>query len=69
MGVFQSTASAARIFGPIVAGLLYALGTPYPYWLAAGFTAVGALLALQVPGLVAASAVTDAPSAQSAQSD
>jgi len=69
MGVFQSTASAARIFGPIAAGLLYDLGTPYPYWLAAGFTAVGALLALQIPGLLAAAAATDEPPAQSAQSD
>jgi DHA1 family tetracycline resistance protein-like MFS transporter len=46
MGVFQSTASAARIVGPIAAGLLYDLGTPYPYWAAAGLTALGLMLAL-----------------------
>ena len=49
MGVFQSTASAARIFGPVAAGLLYDLGAPYPYWFAAGLTAVGMLLAIRVP--------------------
>ena len=46
MGVFQSTASAARIVGPVAAGLLYDLGTPYPYWAAAGLTALGLMLAL-----------------------
>ena len=46
MGVFQSTAAAARIVGPIAAGLLYDLGTPYPYWVAAGLTALGLMLAL-----------------------
>jgi predicted MFS family arabinose efflux permease len=49
MGVFQSTASASRIFGPIAAGLLYDIGTPYPYWFAASLTALGMLLALSVP--------------------
>ena len=48
MGVFQSTASAARIVGPIAAGLLYDLGTPYPYWVAGGLTALGLMLALSV---------------------
>ncbi len=46
MGVFQSTASAARVFGPIAAGLLYDLGQPFPYWLAAALTFVALLLAL-----------------------
>ena len=55
MGVFQSTASAARIFGPIVAGLLYDLGTPYPYWLAAGLTGAGVLLAIQIPSRMGSS--------------
>lgn len=45
MGVFQSTASAARIVGPIAAGLLYDLGQPLPYWIAAALTCLAALLA------------------------
>jgi MFS family permease len=49
MGVFQSTASAARVFGPIAAGLLYDLGQPFPYWLAAALTFVAVLLALGLP--------------------
>ncbi len=48
MGVFQSTASAARIVGPIAAGILYDVGQPFPYWTAAGLTAVAALLALRI---------------------
>jgi MFS family permease len=34
MGVFQSSASLARVFGPALGGLLYALALPYPFWLA-----------------------------------
>ena len=49
MGVFQSTASAARIVGPIAAGLLYDQGAAYPFWAAAGLTASGVILALGVP--------------------
>jgi DHA1 family tetracycline resistance protein-like MFS transporter len=48
MGVFQSTASAARIVGPIAAGLLYDLGQPFPYYLAAALTFVAALIALNI---------------------
>ncbi len=46
MGVFQSTASAARIVGPVAAGLLYDHGTALPYWTAAGLTAIGLAVAL-----------------------
>ena len=49
MGVFQSTASAARIVGPIAAGLLYDLGDSLPFHAAAGLTAVGVVLALGIP--------------------
>lgn len=49
MGVFQSTASAARIVGPIAAGLLYDQGAAYPFWAAAALTASGVILALGVP--------------------
>jgi predicted MFS family arabinose efflux permease len=51
MGVFQSTASAARIVGPIAAGTLYDLNPAFPFWTAATLTFAGALLALSVhPG-------------------
>lgn len=46
MGVFQSTASAARIVGPVLAGFLYDQGMALPYWTAAGLTAVGVALTL-----------------------
>lgn len=49
MGVFQSTASAARIVGPIVAGLLYDRGAEWPFWTAAALTAAGVALAIGVP--------------------
>lgn len=49
MGVFQSTASAARIVGPIAAGLLYDLGMQWPFWTAATLTAGGVALAIGVP--------------------
>lgn len=48
MGVFQSTASAARIVGPFAAGLLYDLGQGLPYWTAAGLTLAATALALSV---------------------
>ena len=48
MGVFQSTAAAARIVGPIAAGLLYDLGQPLPYWVAAALTLTAALIALKI---------------------
>lgn len=48
MGVFQSTASAARIVGPVAAGFLYDMGPEFPYWTAAGLTATAAVLALSL---------------------
>ena len=49
MGVFQSVASGARIFGPFVAGFLYDEGPALPFLAAAALTAAGGLLALSVP--------------------
>ncbi|MEZ4331148.1 MAG: MFS transporter [Myxococcota bacterium] len=48
MGVFQSSASAARVVGPIAAGLLYDVDAAWPYHAAAGLTAFGFVLALAV---------------------
>lgn len=48
LGVFQSSASAARVVGPVLAGLLYDQGDRFPFWTAAGLTASAALLALAV---------------------
>lgn len=48
MGVFQSSASAARVVGPLIAGALYDQGQGYPYWLAAALVAIAALTAIQV---------------------
>lgn len=48
MGVFQSSASAARVVGPVVAGLLYDAGDALPYFAAAGLTALSFALALAV---------------------
>jgi DHA1 family tetracycline resistance protein-like MFS transporter len=45
LGVFQSTASAARIVGPVLAGWLYDQALPYPYWAAGGLTALALALA------------------------
>lgn len=45
MGVFQSTASAARIFGPVLAGWLYDLALPLPYWMAGFLCALALVLA------------------------
>ncbi len=48
MGVFQSSASAARVVGPVIAGALYVQAHAYPYWLAAGLAAGAALTAVQI---------------------
>ena len=48
MGVFQSSAALARIFGPLIAGFLYDLWAPSPFFLAGTLFAVGALLSLSV---------------------
>jgi MFS family permease len=34
MGAFQSSASLARVIGPVLGGVLYGLGLGYPFWLA-----------------------------------
>jgi predicted MFS family arabinose efflux permease len=34
MGAFQSSASLARVLGPALGGMLYAVALPYPFWLA-----------------------------------
>ena len=46
MGVFQSSASAARIVGPVAAGALYDQGQGWPYWAAAALAGTAGLLAL-----------------------
>ena len=46
MGVFQSSASAARVVGPVIAGALYDLGQGLPFWLAAGLVSTAAAIAL-----------------------
>jgi multidrug resistance protein len=46
MGVFQSSAALARIFGPLVAGVLYDFSAPSPFYLAAALFALGAALSL-----------------------
>lgn len=48
LGVFQSSASAARVVGPVVAGLLYDANAALPYLTAAGLTAVAFAIALAV---------------------
>ena len=48
MGVFQSSASAARVVGPLIAGALYDQSQGYPYWLAAGLVAAAALTAIRI---------------------
>ena len=48
MGVFQSSAALARIFGPLIAGLLYDLWSPSPFFLAGTLFATGALLSLSL---------------------
>ena len=48
MGVFQSSAAAARVVGPVVAGALYDLGQGFPFWLAAGLVSSAAALALGI---------------------
>jgi DHA1 family tetracycline resistance protein-like MFS transporter len=48
MGVFQSSASAARIFGPVMAGALYDLGDVWPYWMGSALVGAAALLAIGI---------------------
>lgn len=44
MGVFQSSASLARVVGPITAGILYDLNLPLPYYFATSLLALVFLL-------------------------
>jgi predicted MFS family arabinose efflux permease len=46
MGVFQSSASAARVVGPVLAGALYDRGQGLPFWMAAGLVSAAAAIAL-----------------------
>jgi predicted MFS family arabinose efflux permease len=48
MGVFQSSAAAARVVGPVMAGALYDLAQGYPFWMAAALVTCAAGLALSV---------------------
>jgi len=48
MGVFQSSASAARVVGPLIAGALWDQSQSYPYWLAAGLVTLAALTAIRI---------------------
>ena len=48
MGVFQSSAALARIFGPLIAGFLYDFWSPSPFFLAGTLFAAGALLSLSL---------------------
>ena len=50
MGVFQSSAALARIFGPLVAGVLYDTWAPSPFFLAGTLFAAGALLSRGLAG-------------------
>jgi DHA1 family tetracycline resistance protein-like MFS transporter len=49
MGAFQSSASLARVIGPLVAGVLYDWSKPAPFWLAAALLAATAWLATTLP--------------------
>ena len=46
MGVFQSSASLARVVGPIAAGALYDFRAPSPFYLAGACLLLGGWLAL-----------------------
>jgi MFS family permease len=48
MGVFQSSASLARVFGPLAAGALYDAHKPLPFLLASALVVLAAALALGV---------------------
>jgi DHA1 family tetracycline resistance protein-like MFS transporter len=48
MGVFQSSASAARVVGPLIAGVLYDQDQAFPYWMAAVLVAIAALTAIRI---------------------
>ena len=48
MGAFQSSASLARVIGPILAGFLYDRNMAYPFWMACGLLALMFLLSFTV---------------------
>jgi len=48
MGVFQSSAAAARVGGPILAGALYDLDQAFPFWMAAALVATATAIALGI---------------------
>ena len=54
MGTFQSSASLARVAGPVAAGWLYDLSLPAPFWLAGALLAGVALVARGLPTAAAA---------------
>jgi MFS family permease len=54
MGVFQSTAAIARVFGPLAAGWLYDRELAGPFWLAAALSLVVAWTARGLPARIAA---------------
>jgi len=56
MGTFQSSASLARVAGPVAAGWLYDLSLPAPFWLAGALLAGVALVARGLPTAAAAKA-------------
>jgi len=49
MGTFQSSASLARVVGPVLAGLLYDLAEPGPFYLAAALMGLAFLLSRRLP--------------------
>ena len=49
MGAFQSSASLARVVGPLAAGALYDLARPAPFWLGAALLGATAVLARGLP--------------------
>jgi MFS family permease len=63
MGVFQSSASGARIVGPLIAGALYDRGPGWPFWMAALLSAIAAGLALDLrrPPQAAAGPISPGP--------
>jgi DHA1 family tetracycline resistance protein-like MFS transporter len=54
MGTFQSSASLARVAGPVAAGWLYDLSLPAPFWLAGALLVGVALVARGLPTAAAA---------------
>jgi DHA1 family tetracycline resistance protein-like MFS transporter len=61
MGVFQSSASLARVFGPFAAGWLYDRSLPAPFLLAAALALGVSLLTRSLPGREAADAPLATP--------